>query len=64
MADIVPRDVKKRKRAFQIGPRAGVERRGDAIKENDGGIGRNNPKQSGMALMNKGLGGGTFRETG
>ena len=34
------------------------------IKENDGGIWRNNPKQSGLVLRNKGLGGETFRETG
>ena len=36
----------------------------DGIKENDGVTKRDNPGQSGLALMNKELGGETFRETG
>jgi hypothetical protein len=36
----------------------------DRTKENDGETKRDNPKQSGMRLRNKGLGGGTNRETG
>ena len=36
----------------------------DGIRENDSETKRYNPKQSGLSLRNKGLGGGTNRETG
>ena len=36
----------------------------DGKNENDSETKRYNPKQSESALRNKGLGGGTFRETG